>query len=133
MSQEHLDSHNSDVVPLWMADLPNAAGPDLPWLWQGYLAPRQVTLLASQWKSGKTTLLSLLLHRMKTGQPLAGRAVGTGKALVVSEESPAMWLKRGQKFDFGDQVCWICRPFLRRSRWLLTRGSFRRRASIRKT
>src|SRR5262249_50599592 len=111
MSLEHPDPHNPDVAPLWMADLPDAVGPDLPWLWQGYLAPRQVTLFSSQWKSGKTTLLTLLLHRMKTGQPLAGREVRGGRALVVSEESPAMWLKRGQKFDFGDHVCWLCRPF----------------------
>jgi hypothetical protein len=33
----------------------------VPWLWQGYLIPGAVTLLTSQWKSGKTTLVSVLL------------------------------------------------------------------------
>jgi AAA domain len=33
----------------------------LSWLWHGYLAAGNVTLLTSQWKSGKTTLLAVLL------------------------------------------------------------------------
>jgi hypothetical protein len=30
----------------------------LKWLWHGYLGPGKVTLLTSQWKSGKATLLA---------------------------------------------------------------------------
>src|SRR5450755_3582489 len=43
------------------ADLKPEAQPD--WLWQGYLRPGAVTLLTSLWKSGKSTLLSVLLSR----------------------------------------------------------------------
>jgi len=111
MSQLQSNLDPTLVPALWMKDLAAAAGPEVPWLWQGYLALGHVTLLASQWKSGKTTLLSVLLDRMRTGQALAGRAVGHGKALVVSEESPAMWRQRGRKYDFGEHVCFICRPF----------------------
>ena len=32
-------------------DLEAAAGTQAPWLWDGYLAPGNVTLLTSQWKS----------------------------------------------------------------------------------
>ncbi len=37
--------------------------PALPasWVWQGILSRGHITLLTSQWKSGKSTLLSLLL------------------------------------------------------------------------
>jgi AAA domain-containing protein len=35
------------------------------WLWPGYLGAGRVTLLTSQWKSGKTTLVSLLLARLQ--------------------------------------------------------------------
>jgi hypothetical protein len=42
---------------------------------------------------------------------LAGRPLAAGKAAVVSEESPAQWLARGDKLDFGSHVCWFCRPF----------------------
>jgi hypothetical protein len=57
------------------------------WLWHGYLSAGRVTLLTSQWKSGKTTLVSLLLARMQQGGQLAGLPVSAGKALVISEES----------------------------------------------
>jgi hypothetical protein len=40
------------------------------WLWHGYLGPGKVTLLTNLWKSGKTTLVSLLLARMQQGGAL---------------------------------------------------------------
>ena len=57
------------------------------WIWEGYLAPGNVTLLTSQWKSGKTTLISILLSRMREGGELLGHRLAKGKAVVVSEES----------------------------------------------
>jgi hypothetical protein len=45
----------------------------LAWLWLGFVARGGVTLLTSQWKAGKTTLLSLLLARLKPGGSLAGQ------------------------------------------------------------
>src|SRR5436305_2676093 len=48
------------------------------WLWDGYLASANVTLLVGPWKAGKTTLLSVLLARLETGGTLAGRAVRAG-------------------------------------------------------
>src|SRR5688500_2294227 len=55
----------------------------VPWLWQGYLAPGALTLLTSQWKAGKTTLVSVLLARLGTGGTLAGLPLGAGNAVVV--------------------------------------------------
>src|SRR5215831_4032316 len=77
------------------------------WLWQGYLAAGNVTLLTSQWKSGKTTLLAVLLARLKTGGVLAGLPLSPGKAVVVSEESPAHWVGRGDKLDLSEHF-WLC-------------------------
>ena len=57
------------------------------WLWQGFVAAGNLTLLTSQWKSGKTTLVSVLLSKMKTGGKLAGLQLAAGKAAVVSEEA----------------------------------------------
>jgi hypothetical protein len=89
--------HAPDVKPSsfptcqWgMASLSAEAGPQTRWLWQGYLATGAVTLLTSQWKTGKTTLMSVLLSRMKTGGSLAGLSVAAGRAVVVSEESAAV-------------------------------------------
>ncbi len=63
----------------------------MDWLWRGYLAPGQLTLPTSLWKSGKTTLLSILLARLKDGGELLGLPVRPARALVVSEESPVLW------------------------------------------
>jgi len=103
-----------DLVPREMSfdDLCAAATQTAsPWLWQGYVARGNVTLLTSQWKSGKTTLVAVLLARLKAGGELAGLKVVAGQAAVVSEEPAAHWVARGAKLDLAGHVCWFCRPF----------------------
>jgi hypothetical protein len=98
-------------VPQSLADM-KAAQPDRPdWLWQGFLAPGNVTLLTSLWKSGKSTLIAVLLARMKTGGTVAGLPVRAGRAVVISEEAPAMWLDRSRLLDLDGHVDWYCQPF----------------------
>src|SRR5260370_674849 len=63
-----------------------AASAAVAWLWHGYLAAGNVTLLTSQWKSGKTTLVAVLLARLARGGTLAGLTVAPGKAVMISEE-----------------------------------------------
>jgi hypothetical protein len=96
---------------LWRDDLTRLAPLEPAWLWQGYLVAGGVTLLTSQWKAGKTTLVSVLLGRLKAGGTLAGLPVAAGKAVVVSEEGPDQWEPRARKLDLTSQVCWLCRPF----------------------
>jgi hypothetical protein len=36
---------------------------DHEWIWHGYLAPNNITLITSQWKSGKTCLAAVLAAR----------------------------------------------------------------------
>ncbi len=81
------------------------------WLWDGYLMPGDVTLLTSQWKTGKTTLLTGLLRRLATGQPFLGRAVRTGRAWVVSEESLQIWTERMRVMPLGPHAQLLARPF----------------------
>src|SRR3954464_5978672 len=80
-------------------DRPREHPPEVPWLWHGYLAAGNVTLLTSLWKAGKTTLVAALLQQMKAGGTRAGPPRAAGKAVVVSEEAPSQWLQRGRKFD----------------------------------
>jgi len=100
-----------DFREQWLDDLRTAEGAGLSWLWHGYLAPGNITLLTSQWKSGKTTLVSVLLSRLKSSGTLCGLPLQAGKAAVVSEEDAGIWLQRSRKLDFGRHVCWFCRPF----------------------
>src|SRR5262245_40740666 len=93
----------------WGRDLNDDPG-QMTWLWDGYLAPGQVTLLTSQSKSGKTTLLSILLQRLKQGGLLAERPLAAASAVVVSEEPREQWRSRRGKLDF-DHVYFITQPF----------------------
>src|SRR5262245_6302183 len=105
-------SPDSPFRTLTRAELGAGAGDRRPWLWDGFLAPGNVTLLTGQWKTaGKTTLLSLLLARLNGGGTLAGQAVRPGRAVIVTEEDDLLWDKRGQKLNFGNEHEWICRPF----------------------
>jgi hypothetical protein len=81
------------------------------WLWHGYLASGNVTLLVGQWKAGKTTLLSVLLARLGPGGTLAGLAVRPGRAVVITEEADDLWADRIERLGIGDHVHLLCRPF----------------------
>src|SRR5262245_2903799 len=96
------------------SELANQSADGMTWLWEGYLAAGNITLLTSQWKSGKTTLVAVLLARMSAGGTLAGLAVRPGRAVVVSEENVLLWQIRHDKLKFGDNVHLLCRPFLGR-------------------
>jgi hypothetical protein len=99
------------------AGLRAQAAAERRWLWHGYLAPGRTTLLTAQWKTGKTTLLSVLLSRMKEGGALAGLPVAPGKALIVSEEYNSDWDARCDRFDLSGHVRWLCKPFLGKPKW----------------
>src|SRR6476661_3566588 len=84
------------------------------WLWDGYLAPGNVTLLTSQWKAGKTTLLTGLLRNMERGEPFLSRELRAGRALVVSEESEGHWAERLRRMPVGPHAHLMARPFVTR-------------------
>jgi hypothetical protein len=96
--------------PVWSGDM-RPVPADVPWLWDGYLAPSNITLLTSQWKSGKSTLLSVLLARRTAGGSLAGRALKPGRTAVVCEEHELHWGQRRRTLDFANDVAFFCRPF----------------------
>jgi hypothetical protein len=102
------------LTPQRLRDLKRSARDHPVWLWHGYLAPGAITLLTSQWKTGKTTLLSLLLDRMFAGGDLIGQTVKPGKAVIVSEESPDLWVQRSKRYHLARHVHWFCRPFASR-------------------
>jgi hypothetical protein len=81
------------------------------WLWQGYLAAGNVTLLVGPWKAGKTTLLSVLFARLAAGGALAGLAVRPGRAVLITEEEEDLWHERAQRLGIGGHVTVLARPF----------------------
>lgn len=98
-------------VAVDFSQMKRSAKGTVDWIWQGYVAFGSITLFTSRWKSGKTTLLSVLLSRLKQGGTLADSPVHAAAAVVVSEESPAIWVARGEKLSFGSHLKWFCQPF----------------------
>jgi AAA domain-containing protein len=76
----------------------------VPWIWDGLVAEEAVTLLSAPEKTGKTTLLSLLLDRRRAGGQVLGRAVRPGRTVLCSEENDALWALRQPPLDFGPQL-----------------------------
>lgn len=98
--------------PLWVQDVVIEGGPAAAdWIWHGIIARGNLTLLTSLWKSGKTTLVSLLLSRRKRGGTLCGLPVVPGKTVVVTEEDTSLWADRIRRGDMGNNVCFFPRPF----------------------
>jgi hypothetical protein len=104
------------------SELPGACRNRGPWLWQGYLGPGRMTLLTSQWKSGKTTMVSLLLKRMETGGQLAGLAVAAGRAAVVTEESEGDWELRYHNLHLANNTTLFPLPFKGKPNMVQWRG-----------
>src|SRR5262245_15237248 len=84
------------------------------WIWNGYIARSNLTLLTSLWKAGKTTLLAGLLQQLAGGGTFLGQACRAAKALVISEESTVHWAPRLALMPIGPHVRLMARPFLRR-------------------
>jgi hypothetical protein len=76
----------------------------VPWIWDGVIAQDAVTLLSAPEKTGKTTLLSLLLDRRRAGGQLLGRAVCPGRTILCSEENSLLWELRQPPLDFGPRL-----------------------------
>jgi len=100
---------DSAFTEVWAKEM-RAMQPAIDWLWQGFLARGNLTLLTGMGKAaGKTTLLSLLLARRKQGGALLGLAVKAGKTAVVTEETAITWAERARRLDLGNEVCFFPR------------------------
>ena len=74
-------------VALALPAVARAQDPAADWLWPGFIARGNITLLTSLWKSGKTTLVSHLLARRKSGGDRITNAAVTddGRAFVQTD------------------------------------------------
>jgi len=84
------------------------------WIWNGYIARNNLTILKSLWKAGKTALIAGLLQRLADGGTFLGQACWAAKALVISEESTVNWAPRLALMPIGPHARLMTRPFLRR-------------------
>jgi hypothetical protein len=80
-------SHGND----WLQTLKQP----IPWIWDGLVAEDAVTLLSAPEKTGKTTLLSLLLDRRREG----GQALTRGCELGILVRTGAG--NKAEAFRYG--------------------------------
>ncbi|HEX3149275.1 MAG TPA: AAA family ATPase [Gemmataceae bacterium] len=110
-----LKTRNDNLVSEYMDQLDTAAEPiAVDWLWHGLIARGNITLFTSQWKAGKTTLMTGLLQQFAAGGTFLDRAVTPAKALIVSEESRNTWADRMRRLPTGHHCRLLARPFPRR-------------------
>ncbi len=96
---------------IWADEIASRPIEPVGWVWEGLIARSNLTLLTSQWKAGKTTLLSVLLGARVAGGEVGGLAVRPGKTLVVTEEPLSLWAERARKHQLGASVCFFSQPF----------------------
>jgi hypothetical protein len=80
-------------------------GADLKWVWNGFLAAGHITVLSALWKCGKTTFLTYLLKALSGGEAaFCGLELCPGKVLVITQEAPATWKRRRDKYGLGKPI-----------------------------
>jgi len=105
-----MSSHAVLLEPVQL-DQSSPAEEQVKWLWHGYLGRRSVTVLTSLWKTGKTTLLSVLLSKMREGGLFANLPLAACRAAVVTEEPISLWQQRAESVPLGRHVYFFPRPF----------------------
>ncbi len=99
--------------PKWVTAkaLSETAEVEIPWFWEGYLAPGLITLFSARPKTGKTTLLFHFLRAWFKGLPFLGGGVhATGKVLLLTEEGKHLLRPRLLQFGVAqEEDLWIVR------------------------
>lgn len=83
----------------FLADLQDLPQPT--WMWEGYLAPQNVTLLSAHPKAGKTTFTFHLLRAIWSGHEFLGQATHPCPVLYVSEEADTLIAARAGQLGFS--------------------------------
>jgi KaiC/GvpD/RAD55 family RecA-like ATPase len=85
---------------------------DIDFLLDGCIARGHLTLLSALMKAGKSTFIGFLLRALQDGTDFIGRATKQCRALVVSEESEWLWIRRRDALGLTDSLSLMCRPML---------------------
>jgi len=87
-----------------------------PWIWNGYITPGSLTLLAGKAKVGKSTLVYGLLGALERGESFVGRTTRKTTAVILSEEPEDTIAEKARRFGGGSHKI-ITRAKARRLTW----------------
>lgn len=89
----------SDVVS-W-ADM-DAKEEKREWIWENYIAKGDISVMSAFYKAGKSTFLRCLYHSIGKEEEFVGQTTTKTKILVISEESPHLWVDYRSGFKKKD-------------------------------
>ena len=83
--------------------------PHPPWIWDGFIAPKNFTLFSAYPKVGKTTLLFHMLKALMMGAAFLDRATRQVPILYISEEPDTLLAERADAFGFDNDwpIGWL--------------------------
>lgn len=114
-----LHSYREEVAMQWKEPvlITTLSSEQLPvnWIWEGFLAKGQTTLFGSLWKTGKTTLICWLLKSIENQEQFIGKDTKSANVLIISEESEAIWAKRKEEHQLGNDIWLSSRPLNRKT------------------
>ena len=87
------------------------------WVWDGYVAPGRMTVIHSEPKVGKTTLLTNLYQALETGADYCGRDTLPTRVFVATEEPPDNWIERQDNYDLSDHLSICTNPPVQMNEW----------------
>lgn len=90
-----------------LAQLRNVPRP--PWVWEGFIAPKNFTLFSAYPKVGKTTMLFHMLAALSANELFLDRQTRAVPTLYVSEEADTLLAERADRCGFLDSwnIGWI--------------------------
>ena len=77
---------------------------DPPWVWDGYLAPGAITLLAGRPKVGKSTLGFGLIAALAQGQTFLDRQTNAKGVLLLSEEREGTLAEKARRWGLDGSI-----------------------------
>jgi hypothetical protein len=90
---------NSPITFRSAAEVAKASGEQVPFLWRGYVAEGNVTVLGAREKAGKSTLAYALVRALLDGDPFLGQATAKTGVVLLSEEADATVADKLRRFD----------------------------------
>ena len=88
-----------DIQGWHISQLPNWR---VDWIWSGYIARRNLTLLSSVPKVGKSTLLFHLFKAMKGNQDFLDQSTVSVPTVLLTEEPVPLLIQRRDEFELAD-------------------------------
>lgn len=78
------------------------APPEPEWVWEGYIAPGEISLIAGRPKVGKSTLVFGLIAAILHGRRFVGRATRGRGVLLLTEEGAGTFAEKARRFGIQD-------------------------------